>query len=327
MDSRLIDGKLSVVSDTGYIYNEKGMLIKKSINIYRDDIFSTACTVCKEMYYKDCLVRQKTTVECGKTKTETTEYYDAGRLVLKSCDGEYNEQYFYNASGELTKSVRTDKQREVTTEYSYVGSTVNTVISYSDTTDIRRISYIKDSQGRKTKQKSINPYNEQTVTYFIYDIFGNLVLSYIYDNKKRLEEISIKGGYSFIYRYDNKDRLCRSEKRDINSMIIELYKYEYDAAGNICREVFDNGRQHEIKREYAKNGNLISKIVIVGKKITSEYRYEYDSDNNLIKELITVGGKTAEFNYCRRSDKETIIEVENPDGVIYDLDLEGSIYC
>lgn len=135
--------------------------------------------------------------------------------------------------------------------------------------------------------QNTNEYYEYT-----YDNNSNILSERIYSNYEENEEGKIDE--SRIYKYDNWNRLLKSEITNRISLKTTTSEYNYDNVGNRISKTVGN-----ISIKYTYNGvnQLISSTETTDGAITSKINYVYDANGNQIKEKDTIKNKVIENSY------------------------------
>ena len=233
-------------------------------------------------------------------KSETKEY-NSDNLVTKNIDetGALNE-YSYDSLGHLLKQKMpygVISENEYDSKGNVTKSSVNGIVRKNEydklglykTKEIdefnKEIKYFYDSYGKiirvEDSIKSLEyDYNlDNTINCLK---LGENVVSYGYDNYKRINKITNKNGSIYEFNYDEYNNITSIK---LNNQ--EIYKYSYDELGNIiAQEVGAN----KYSFSYDSNNNL-SKVYYNG---SLEYEYVYNNKNELIKVLDNRGNVVEE---------------------------------
>ena len=265
-----------------FTYDKKGRVLTESVD--NENIRS---------YEYDALDRVAG-VQSGESKA--IYYYGATNLLKTERNGE-EEQYRYNAVGELEKKIDS-LQNEISYSYDNVGNLTQKTDENGTT-----IRYTYDALNQLT---DIDSGEEQSSAKYSYDDMGNLVYvedvtgksTYTYDLAGRLIQ-SVDGsgqrvGYSYDgfgnlsmimypdgsvvrYEYDDNNRLSNvsSETGKVT--------YDYDAEGNVIKITRENGYTIISYDELNRVKNLVNTC---DGTVISAYGYAYDKRSNITKEII-----------------------------------------
>lgn len=229
----------------------------------------------------------------NKAITSTAEYdatYHAYQTAVTDALGNTTRNTYEGDRYLLTKS--TDPNGNVT-EYAYddlerlVG--VETEVSSLSAAQTAQVTYSYEND-------SLASITHNGFTYaFEEDAFGNNTGVYVagtklvgrtYEsNNGNLATETYANGCTYLYSYDEVDRLIEICMKDSEDKEYVLYRYEYDNEGNLAVE-------YDIREDLNK-GTIVTRYFydISGRLINTSidgeenYRYEYDLNNNLIKNV------------------------------------------
>lgn len=285
-----------------YEYDGRNLMDKV---IDRDGLFST--------YEYDELGRM--TKMTDKMGVSTTFEYDVLGNVSRQVTGARVLERTYDEKGNLVR-LKLPDGTESTMEYDVLGRQTAT-----EFTDGRRSETMYDVQNNVTKVVGF----DDGITLYEYDSFGKKiketdelgrVKTFVYDKNGNLKT-ETQGTRGKTYTYDNRLRLATSSYKSFSG----AYRYEYDAVGNVVKEIDEEGKT--IVREYDANNNVIAEIVgndrtefsydvmdrMVSKKdpLGNVTTYEYDVSGLLIASVSALGNRT-EFTYDEMGRQLTITD-------------------
>lgn len=294
---------------TEYVYNAKQQLITKKLP-YNYQVNMTYDNAGNNISVKDTrgnisyteynslgyLVKEKTAND-----GETTYSYDLeGQLTEKKYPNTLTEKYEYDSRGNLIKFIRNGNVIQTNTYNS-----MNRVVTEKDALN-NTISYEYDTFGNVTKITN-----------------GNLITVNEYDMNRQLVKSTINNAKVFEYSYDKNgnqttvkqnDRLIKQlDYNGNNQVVMELSqgvkKYtDYNCIGKISEEGYLSGDKKNIlyRYEYDASGNII--------KQTDNQKHEkiftYDAFNNKIEEIDTNGNSTR-FAYDGEGNLTKVEDAEN----------------
>lgn len=294
---------------TEYVYNAKQQLITKKLP-YNYQVNMTYDNAGNNISVKDTrgnisyteynslgyLVKEKTAND-----GETTYSYDLeGQLTEKKYPNTLTEKYEYDSRGNLIKFIRNGNVIQTNTYNS-----MNRVVTEKDALN-NTISYEYDTFGNVTKITN-----------------GNLITVNEYDMNRQLVKSTINNAKVFEYSYDKNgnqttvkqnDRLIKQlDYNGNNQVVMELSqgvkKYtDYNSIGKISEEGYLSGDKKNIlyRYEYDASGNII--------KQTDNQKHEkiftYDAFNNKIEEIDTNGNSTR-FAYDGEGNLTKVEDAEN----------------
>lgn len=285
-----------------YEYDGRNLMNKV---IDRDGLFST--------YEYDELGRM--TKMTDKMGVSTTFEYDVLGNVSRQVTGTRVLERTYDEKGNLVR-LKLPDGTESTMEYDVLGRQTAT-----EFTDGRRSETTYDVQNNVTKVVGF----DGGITLYEYDSFGKKiketdelgrVKTFVYDKNGNLKT-ETQGTRGKTYTYDNRLRLATSSYKSFSG----TYRYEYDAVGNVVKEIDEEGKT--IVREYDANNNVVAEIVgndrtefsydvmdrMVSKKdpLGNVTKYEYDVSGLLIASVSALGNRT-EFTYDEMGRQLTITD-------------------
>lgn len=289
-------------------------------------------------YSDDKKLLKKELIFSGGNKQVYDYIYDSsGRMTHKKCkytnviySTETDTEYFYDADGNVIKIICTNADNKQTiTDFLYEnGLKKKSIVSYSGSMFKREYSYEYDSKGRKIKQEYINQYGDLVTTVFFYDEFDNEIFEFVYDSEDRIiEKIILNYKREFWQYAANNGKLIKHKISSDQKCHSE--EYEYDANGNITKEIvcYDDGKKSYTENFYDENSNLIRHIVTATDGGSVVYRNKYNSDNTLIEESLTdADGRTVVLKYSFNSNGETLVEIDNSENANYDIDWSGDLF-
>lgn len=324
-------------------YNDKNIASYENKAVYDSDgnlkqkIRGRAMSTVNYTYSDDKKPVKKEIIFSDGDKNICDFFYDSSdRLTLKKSitnddDRLYSEtEIFYDSDGNVVKEITTDSDNKQTvTDLLYEnGLEKKRTVSYSDTMFKREFIFDYDYKGRKIKQEYINQYGDLVTTVFFYDEFDNEIFEFVYDSEERIiEKIILNYEREFWQYAANNGKLIKHKISSDQKCHSE--EYEYDASGNLTKEIvcYDDGKKSYTEYFYDENNNLIKHIVTATDGRTVVYQYKYDSSNILIEESLTdADGKTVVWKYCYNSNDETRVEIDNSENANYDIDLCGDLF-
>ena len=264
-------------------------------------------------------------------------YDTINRLTTETYpDSQYNVQYEYdngtNALGRVTKI--TDKSGTAEFKYNNMGLITEETKRLDGTNYTTKYNY--DSTGLllsidypQVNGQNINVQYEYDELYRIkaMKLNNNTVITNTYDNTGRLTQKVYGNGTKEIYKYDSKDRLIEQEARasaPLGERQIFLYKYTYDAAGNMTqRDITDsNVLRRRDSYEYDRI-NQLRKVWIPGDR-----DIELTYDRHLNRQYMTHGFGTITYNYNTTMNQLTEYKEDTGDGYTrafrYTYDKQGN---
>ena len=134
-------------------------------------------------------------------------------------------------------------------------------------------------------------------------VAGTELVSRSYDsNNGNLTSQTYANGYTYLYSYDEFDRIIEIRLKDSEGTESVLYRYEYDNEGNLAVE-------HDIRNDVSKGGiitryfyDLSGKLVYTSNDWDESYRYVYDLNDNLTKSIQKNQYRTLETEYTYDKD-------------------------
>ncbi len=324
-------------------YNDKNIASYENKYVYDSDgnlkqeIWGKAMCTINYTYSDDKkLVKKEIVFSAGHNQIYDYTYDSSGRMTQKKCthtNGIYADrdtEYFYNSDGNVVKRITTKSDNNQTvTDMIYENRLLKkSTVSYSDSMFKREFDYEYDSKGRKIKQNYINQYGDLVTTVFLYDEFDNEIFEFMYDSEERIIEMIILNYSREFWQYAaNNGKLLKhkisSEQR------CHSEEYEYDANGNITKEIvcYEDGKKSYTENLYDENNNLFKHIITATDGSSVVHQYKYDSKNTLIEESLTdADGKTVVWKYSHNSNGETRVEIDNSENANYDIDLCGDLF-
>lgn len=281
-------------------------------------------------YTYDAVGRALTETEKGLTTSFT---YDAtGRVLTQTEPGVTNRvtgnvhtavtTSEYNADGFVTKqtindSTGGDAPRTVTTAYNAFGQ----VASETDATG-HVTGYEYDAYGNMTKE--IEP--DGGVVANTYDAEGNLLtsrvveldlvtVSNVYDPAGRLASETDAQGHSTVYTYTDNGLEAKVVSTDgTTSFVVE--DNTYDAAGNLIKQVTDNGGSTSTFAYDAAGRQLTSTVDPNGLKRTTTFTYSPDDDVLTETETDSSGSVVAFAEYLYDVEGNLITETLYPSAAL-----------
>ena len=143
-------------------------------------------------------------------------------------------------------------------------------------------------------------------TAYEYDNNGYIKSVYDKDCNKTREIVYYNGTLALYddYEYDAKGNMTREISRGYDGSVWHYFDYEYDEKGNMTREIYrkdDGSVSFYYDCEYDEQGNMTRKISRdADGSVSSYYDYEYDNDG---KKTRTIGRKAdGSFNYVYYED-------------------------
>jgi len=216
---------------------------------------------------------------------ETLFEYNSDNKLVKQTDPEGKVKIFvYDNEGRLLKSVD-GNGNEVSIEYTE-GTGCSSCSGGAATNQPERViyptfekSFTYDQRGRKLTEADHLGADGSTLTAFVYDNVGNLVVKndretkakdYAYDDLNRLQTVTDAIGGQTIYGYDVRDNLVSLTDAETNTT-----RFEYDRNNRLVKEVRPMGQ--ETVYTYDAAGNLTEKLDAKGQKAV----YSYDDAGRL----------------------------------------------
>ena len=294
---------------TEYVYNAKQQLITKKLP-YNYQVNMTYDNAGNNISVKDTrgnisyteynslgyLVKEK-----SANGSETTYAYDLeGQLTEKKYPNTLIEKYEYDSRGNLIKFIRNGNVIQTNTFNS-----MNRVVTEKDALN-NTISYEYDTFGNVTKIT-----NGNQITVNEYDLNKQLIKSTI-NNEKVFEYSYDKNGNQTSVKQN--DRLIKQlDYNGNNQVILELSqgvkKYtEYNLIGKVSEEGYLSGEQKNVLYRYAydASGNIIKQT----DNQNHEKSFAYDAFNNKIEEIDTNGNSTR-FAYDGEGNLTKVEDAEN----------------
>ena len=199
---------------TRYSYNN-GELIEKRVENYRDNIFDKSISIAN-FYTIDSLPERRVT---EKIITYAKEFLE-------------QNEYYYDANGNLRKIVHTDNDGVDETLVTY--ETVN-----GETTKTFTLNGVVQESVRTSSRKTLNDSTEQIVltkkflegtpylaTEKIYDAAQKLVVQTEFEYDEKIKQLAPKKVIN--YTYDSQGALARTETKIGNSLATKTYIYQFD---------------------------------------------------------------------------------------------------
>ncbi|GBR76409.1 putative Rhs family protein, partial [Candidatus Termititenax persephonae] len=250
----------------------------------------------------------------GLNRIKRETYPDAGHNVIytydeggananaltrltKVEDGSGTTEYKYNSLGLITEEKKELEGATYVTAYEYDNTGLLQGIEYPQTHGQNiKVSYEYDELDR-IKGLKLN---------------GAALITNTYDNVGRLTRKDYGNGVRETYKYDAKDRLTEHEARKGDGGQVFLYKYEYDAAGNMVQRDITDGnvlrRRDSYEYDYI---NQLRKVDLPGSR---DLELEYD--RHLNRTGMAHGFGTTTYNYDTAMN--TLLEYRE------DLDGDGA---
>ena len=173
-------------------------------------------------------------------------------------------RYVYDSYGHLTE-VNTDADDADTAkvQYTYEKDELKTIATNG-------ISYTL-SQDSFGKPAGVAAGSRQLVSKVYEDYNGNLA------------SLSYGNGFTWLYDYDDLDRLVQIRMKDTNDQTYVMYRYEYDQEGNLCTEydVREDLGTETITTRYFYD--LSGRLAYCRNDRDEDYRYTYDQNNQVTK--------------------------------------------
>ncbi|MCI6042491.1 hypothetical protein MR857_03900, partial [bacterium] len=103
------------------------------------------------------------------------------------------------------------------------------------------------------------------------------------DYNGNLASLSYGNGFTWLYDYDDLDRLVQIRMKDTNDQTYVMYRYEYDQEGNLCTEydVREDLGTETITTRYFYD--LSGRLAYCRNDRDEDYRYTYDQNNQVTK--------------------------------------------
>ena len=190
--------------------------------------------------------------------------YDSSDRLTAVSDAEDDQTaYTYDAYGRMTKVAKTVEGTAAQVTYTYQNDDLKTIstngLSYTFTNDAFGNNTGVTAGSRQLVSKAYEAYN------------GNL------------SSLSYGNGFTWLYDYDDLDRLVQIRMKDADNQTYVMYRYEYDQEGNLCTEYDvreDLGRETITTRYFY---DLSGKLVYCRNDRDEDYRYTYDQNNQVTK--------------------------------------------
>lgn len=265
-----------------------------------------------------------------KVKTITVHKYWANDTV-----NFYKKVYLYDTLGAILKETtyfrNTDNiERELIYSYDTKGNLLSKIanedgkkkplikITYSDNPKAEKeIHYSYD--GEKVRENSWEiEYFEDTLIKFKTTVFGwdpvqKTHIEFLYNDKKlKTREVATKPDgdtiSQMIFTYDDKDRLKRKYRKDVNNRITQDLKYVYNENDEIISvQGFNPKGELTSKTDYIfKNRQIINYKTYYGSNLTLEVDRMYDEKGNFIHDSY----RNERFFY---NDKNLPVRMEKKD--------------
>ena len=265
---------LYYISESKYLYNEKGKLMQK---IFKEGDFpKTDNNQYKHIYYTNYI------------------YDDKNRLIEEEeCDLDLLKGkkviYTYDEYGNITEKISfTDKDNHFYKEM------------YEYNTENRRISYKKEYVIDKYKDKIKN-------NTWKYDNLGRIIEEYVYElSSTQYEEGALIYNNAIrYYKYNDKGKLFEIKDQYLSDSIIaqgatqgHTY-YAYDSEGNLlCKSNFGEGRLRW-RECYDECQHLVEEVYVSqeGETYKRQYYYQEDTYHNLVERLIISDSPVELYRY------------------------------
>lgn len=264
--------------------------------------------------------------DLGEAFSEISYQYNTRNMLLKETIGIEDDntiitKYEYDKRGKIKSVI---DGRDVETSYSYdeIGRIEN-ILHGSGINE----QYIYDLNGNNT-EIHIGTNNNIQTTKMLYNAYNRLttltkgdgdeqtVTSYKYDYRGNTTSFSDGIGNTYVYEYDNLNRLIieyNSRHTEDNPI---FSTYSYDSNSFLKSKIDFEGS--EFSYNYT-NRSLLDSVQISGKGETKNLTYEYDEAGSL--KTATDDGVTTKYNYVLNENNE---EVYQPDafGAITSLTTE-----
>ena len=234
------------------------------------------------------------------TKDISTYFYNECGMLIQEIraysEGQYIDEYEYDANGNMTKKVLTQANGNKSTfEYTYdkKGNMTSESYTYNDEeTQTTTFTYDKNGKLLTESYKYADGLGE-SVTEYTYNVNGDVVKKaqkYLYTYEGVTNE---SAGECIDYTYDANRNLIK-EVRTHNSDK-EIFDFTYDANGNVIKESYSVVNQsgnifvyHTYDYTFDANGNNI-KTVYTSNSARVVHEYAYDENNNISSAYITNG--------------------------------------
>ena len=297
--------KISTVTDkkgntTGYSYDHRGNLI--SIN-YPDGSSKSF------QYNQSGLL----TIERDQHGNQTRYSYDQyGNPTEKINPDGSIEKYQYDQVGRLIKLTKVNGG-EISYTYDRNDNIVKVVDELGNEESFKYNSRNKviektDPLGNITKYE----YDERNNLKKIIDPAGN-VQEIEYDEAENMTKKILAENVSYIYQYDNLDRLTSTTQLETDIST----NYQYDPAGNIT--ALTDGEGRTTKYEY----DALNRKIREKDPLNNTVSYRYYADNSL-KSVTDKKGNTSYFKYDRMGRLIEVIDALNKK-VKYEYDSTGNL--
>ncbi len=163
-------------------------------------------------------------------------------------------------------------------------------------------SALKQTNYRITREEYRDSHGNVSVTKYKYDEQNRLIKKLYFDNHYRKK--------TTVWEYDNEGKLSKITKDEPGKT--ETIIYEYNALGNVNKEIYTNSFGNKLIKtyEYGERGNIIKEIHQENQWKKETITREFNEDNNIVKkEYSNTLGKsyTIKFTY---NDKGQLIKEE-----------------
>ena len=305
-----------IFSVKDYQYDDRSLLYKQSLPYQSTGSSKTSITTVSSLlntFTHDTLERIKTIINSKGTESYV---YDQRKTTIT--DRENNQKDFTkDAYDNLVQVEEHNDASTYTTLYDY--DLNKNLVKITDALDnVRNFNF--DGLNRLTKSEDIHDSVDTTVgsTTLVYDYSGNVtskmipsldMIDYTYDDINRVltEDSDGSGGTEITYGYDWCDegagKLCSATTTDV------ITKYEYNAVGNIAKEIKEIGEDiFETVFDYDRQGNKTQIVYPDGSDVVYLYNTAGLLDKVLYSEVGTSTYSTIidNFGYHSSGQKNSI---------------------
>lgn len=237
----------------------------------------------------------------------TRNVYDEYGRKIEETTGDRRTQFFYDALGFPTKTVRGD---EFVLE---VRDAEGRVLEES-VNGFNHIVYTYDSEGRKVQARK-----GEAIDRFAYDVEGRLVshvdplgheTRFIHGDFSKTTVDPV--GNSSVDTFDLQSRLIKTERKSPEGQTCGLEEFFHDRDGNVVKRVttvFPDERKIEVDFEY-NSVDLLTREIEANQKVTT---YQYDKKGRVVRRISPNG---VSLNYLY-NEFDAVVEMKSSDGTVH----------